>query len=53
MVRLVGGRLGRLRDWADPVLAEPLELRNGQVLIPSRPGLGMRWNEKAVRRYAL
>jgi mandelate racemase len=40
-------------DWADPVLAEPLELRNGQVLIPSRPGLGMRWNEKAVRRYAL
>ena len=40
-------------DWADPVLAEPLELRNGQVLIPARPGLGMRWNEKAVRRYAL
>ncbi|HKI64474.1 MAG TPA: enolase C-terminal domain-like protein [Burkholderiales bacterium] len=40
-------------DWAEPVLAEPLELRDGQVLIPARPGLGMRWNEKAVRRYAL
>ena len=40
-------------DWADPVLAEPLELRKGEVLIPARPGLGMRWDEKAVRRYAL
>ncbi len=40
-------------DWAEPVLAEPLELRDGQVLIPARPGLGMRWDEKAVRRYAL
>jgi len=40
-------------DWAAPVLAEPLELRKGHVLIPARPGLGMRWDEKAVRRYAL
>ena len=40
-------------DWADAVLAEPLELRDGQVLIPERPGIGMRWNEKAVRRFAL
>lgn len=40
-------------DWADPVLAEPLELRQGRVLIPERPGLGMRWDEKAVKRYAL
>jgi mandelate racemase len=40
-------------DWADPVLEEPAELKNGHVLIPQRPGIGMRWNEKAVRRYAL
>ncbi len=40
-------------DWADPVLTDPLEVRQGQVLAPARPGLGMRWNEKAARRYAL
>ena len=40
-------------DWADAVLEEPAELKNGEVLIPQRPGIGLRWNEKAVRRYAL
>ncbi len=40
-------------DWADAVLEEPAELNNGDVQIPERPGIGMRWNEKAVRRYAL
>lgn len=40
-------------DWADPILEEPLRLRGGQVLIPERPGIGMRWNEKAVKRFQL
>lgn len=40
-------------DWAEPVLAEPATVKNGQVLGPSGPGFGMRWNEKAVRKYAL
>ncbi|HVB48985.1 MAG TPA: enolase C-terminal domain-like protein [Burkholderiales bacterium] len=40
-------------DWADPVLEDPIEHRVGHVLVPERPGLGMRWNEKAVKRYAL
>jgi len=40
-------------DWADAVLEEPAQLENGEVLISERPGLGMRWNEKAVRKYAL
>ena len=40
-------------DWANPVLAAPLELRNGQVLIPARPGIGLGWDEKAVKRYAI
>ena len=40
-------------DWADPVLEEPVELKNGHVLIPDRPGLGMKWDQKAVKRYAL
>ena len=39
-------------DWADPILRDPLELRNGHVICPSRPGLGMTWDEKAVNKYA-
>jgi len=38
-------------DWANPVLAQPVRLKAGHVLIPERPGLGMEWNEKAVRRF--
>ncbi|MBI2751820.1 MAG: mandelate racemase [Burkholderiales bacterium] len=40
-------------DWADPVLEEPARLQDGCVLISERPGLGMRWNEKAVKRYLI
>ncbi len=38
-------------DWADPVLVEPPVVKNGFVMPSERPGLGMRWDEKAVRRY--
>jgi mandelate racemase len=38
-------------DWADPVLEEPVRLKKGHVVIPERPGLGMRWNERAVKKY--
>ncbi len=40
-------------DWADPILEEPLRVQQGAAFVPGRPGLGMRWDEKAVRRYAL
>ena len=40
-------------DWANAVLAEPVELKDGHVLIPSRAGTGIAWDEKAVARYAL
>lgn len=39
-------------DWAAPVLAEPVQIKDGNVLIPDRPGSGITWNEDAVRRYA-
>ena len=39
-------------DWADPILEEPLEIRDGHVLPSLKPGLGMKWNEKAVRKFA-
>jgi mandelate racemase len=37
-------------DWADPILQEPLTVRDGLVAIPEKP---MLWNEDAVRRYTL
>ena len=38
-------------DWADAVLEEPVRLEKGHVVVPSTPGTGMRWNEKAVERF--
>jgi mandelate racemase len=40
-------------DWADAILEEPVRLKDGRVLIPDRPGVGMRWDEKAVKRFLL
>jgi mandelate racemase len=40
-------------DWADAILEEPLQVKDGHARIPERAGVGMRWDEKAVRRYAL
>jgi len=40
-------------DWAEPVLEAPLELKNSHAIVPERPGLGMTWNEAAVKRYTV
>src|SRR5262245_47221191 len=40
-------------DWADPILQEPARIEKGCVVGPSGTGLGMKWNEKAVKKYAL
>jgi mandelate racemase len=40
-------------DWAEPILNSPLTVQNGRVTPPERPGIGMTWNEKAVKRFAL
>src|SRR5215510_2173477 len=41
------------QDWADPVLLEPFPLKDGQVVIPDRPGQGIGWDERAVAKFAL
>ena len=38
-------------DWAAPILAEPLVIKDGHALIPDRPGNGMAWDEAAVSKY--
>lgn len=40
-------------DWAAPILQEPLSVANGTVTPSSRPGTGIRWNDDAVKRYAI
>jgi mandelate racemase len=39
-------------DWADPILTEPLEVKDSHVRIPTGPGIGMTWDEAAVKKYA-
>ncbi len=39
-------------DWMNPLLAEPLAIVNGMAVPSSQPGIGLVWNEEAVRRYA-
>jgi mandelate racemase len=38
-------------DWANPVLEAPVHIENGHAAGIAGPGLGMRWNEKAVRKF--
>jgi mandelate racemase len=38
-------------DWAEPVIQEPLRVKDGFARIPDRPGAGIVWNEDAVSRY--
>jgi mandelate racemase len=40
-------------DWANPILETPLSLQEGDIIIPAKPGIGMAWNEDAVRRYQI
>jgi mandelate racemase len=40
-------------DWANAILAEPLAIVGGAAVIPDRPGTGVVWDEKAVKRYRI
>jgi len=39
--------------FRDGMLAEPLEMKNGEVAVPSRPGLGVTIDTRAIERFAL
>ncbi|MEQ8506765.1 MAG: enolase C-terminal domain-like protein [Rhodospirillales bacterium] len=38
-------------DWAEPVLAEPLPVEDGQCRPAEKPGIGIEWDETAVAKY--
>jgi mandelate racemase len=39
------------QDWAHPILKTPYRLKDGQLHIPDVPGVGLEWNEDAVKRH--
>jgi mandelate racemase len=39
------------QDWAHPVLAQPFEVRSGELHLPDVPGNGLAWDETAVAHY--
>ncbi len=39
------------QDWADPILSTPYQLKDGQLQIPNVPGIGLEWNEDAVKHH--
>jgi mandelate racemase len=40
-------------DIAAPLLRQPLEVRDGMALVPEAPGLGLEWDEAALRHFAV
>jgi mandelate racemase len=40
------------QDWADPILAEPFEVRDGHIVVPQKVGNGIKWDEKALAKFA-
>ena len=40
-------------DWAAPLLREPLQIKDGNALVPDRPGNGLAWDDAAVARHRM
>jgi mandelate racemase len=40
------------REWGNPLLKDPFEVKDGFVVIPDRPGAGIDWDDGAVQRYS-
>jgi mandelate racemase len=40
-------------DWANAILKDPLEVKDGFAHIPDSPGTGIAWDEKAVKKYLI
>ncbi|HEY0438822.1 MAG TPA: enolase C-terminal domain-like protein [Xanthobacteraceae bacterium] len=39
------------QDWADPILQQPYAVKDGLLYIPDVPGVGLEWNEDAVKAH--
>lgn len=39
------------QDWANPILQRPYDIKDSQLHIPDVPGVGLEWNEDAVKAH--
>jgi mandelate racemase len=40
-------------DWAENVLTDPLQIKDGNAIVPDRSGNGLAWNIRAVEKYRM
>jgi mandelate racemase len=40
-------------DWADVLVREPLVVKDGHAIVPTRPGNGLVWDDAAVAHYRI
>lgn len=38
-------------NWVDPLLKEPYQIKDGHLVIPERPGVGLEFNREIIDRY--
>ena len=36
------------QDWANPILQQPYQVKDGKLHIPDVPSVGVEWDERAV-----
>jgi mandelate racemase len=41
------------QDWANPILQEPYAVAGGRLHIPNKPGVGLDWDEGAVKAHEM
>ncbi len=40
-------------NWVDPLLEEPYQIRDGFLVIPERPGIGLEFKQNVIDRYRI
>jgi mandelate racemase len=38
-------------NWVDPLLVEPYRVKDGRLIIPERPGVGLEFNQDVIDRH--
>ena len=40
-------------EWVyyNPILQEPYKIKNGNIIIPNKPGFGIEWDDAAISKY--
>ena len=40
-------------DWQNPIIKDPYLVKDGNLIIPEKPGIGIDWNEKVLEKYSV